>query len=167
MPLIAAAGGLLGVLGALLSEVLSGDPFLPFIAAPAAEEVMKPVGVILLMYTRPRLLGGRMHVATLCMLGGVVFGYVESAAYVYIYADRPTDGYVVFRYTVTPALHAFTSFVFGLGLNQKLIAWANGRARFRETGWRWFLAAMLLHSAYNVTVTALDSTGAFRFEQEG
>jgi RsiW-degrading membrane proteinase PrsW (M82 family) len=165
--LLAALGSVVGAIGSVVGELTPAALILgPFVGAPIIEEAMKPMGVILVLAARPWLLRGRMHIAALCALAGVTFGFLESLVYVHVYVDDPTDAFVLFRYSVTPALHGVASFIFGLGLNRKLIDWANGNASLRETGWRWFVAAMALHAAYNITAVVLEVTDVVEFEKE-
>ena len=57
--LIAAGGGVLGILGALIQELSQGSLLIAFIAAPMIEEVMKPAGVYLLLVQWPKVLTSR------------------------------------------------------------------------------------------------------------
>ena len=76
--LIAAGGGVLGILGALIQELSQGSLLIAFIAAPMIEEVMKPAGVYLLLVQWPKVLTSRMYTAFLAALGGLAFAVVEN-----------------------------------------------------------------------------------------
>ncbi len=43
------------------------------------------------------------------------------------------------------------SFIFGFGINQKLLASVRGETRLLSSGKRFFLTAIIVHSLYNVS----------------
>ncbi len=51
---------------------------LPFVVAPAIEEILKPMGVIFLLETRPHYLRSAFHVVVLCVVGALVFATLEN-----------------------------------------------------------------------------------------
>ena len=119
-------------------------------AAPIIEESLKPSGVYLLLARWPQALRGRFYVALLSALAGLVFGLVENTIYLSIYFPEHSHELVVIRYTGCLALHTVASFIFGLGINQKLIAAAKGEIPIFAANKRFFITAMGLHLAYNV-----------------
>ncbi len=162
--LVAALGGLLGILGAAVEEFRSGGGILLIVAgAPVIEEALKPVGVYLLLTRWPGLLHGRLHTAALSALAGLTFGVVESLMYVNLYVDDPTPSYVTYRFTVTLGLHAGASFIAGLGINRSLLDWAGGSAPFPRASRYFFVAAMALHAVYNTVATILSLAGVLDF----
>jgi hypothetical protein len=165
---LAAVGGVLGILGSLISEVQRGGGFvvLPIIVgAPMIEEAMKPAGVYIALLKWPHALRGALHVALLCALGGLVFGLIESWVYVNVYADDPTDSFIRFRYTVPVAVHVVCSFVYGTGLNRSIIDWANGRGRIDRSTRRAYITAAVVHGTYNFMAIVLSVAGVLSFDE--
>ena len=163
---LALVGGVLGILGSLVSELQRGGGFviLPIIiAAPMIEEALKPAGVYIALIKWPHALRNALHVAVLCALGGLVFGLIESWVYVNVYVDNPTDGFIRFRYTVPVAMHVICSFVYGTGLNRSIVDWANGRGRIAPSTRRSYIAAVVIHGTYNLTAIVLALGGVLNF----
>jgi RsiW-degrading membrane proteinase PrsW (M82 family) len=132
--------------------VLHGGILGPFVAAPIIEESLKPSGVYLLLARWPQALPSRFYAALLSALAGLVFGLIENTIYLSIYFPEHSHELVVFRYTGGLALHTVASFIFGLGINQKLIAAAKGEIPMFAANKRFFITAIGLHSAYNIAV---------------
>lgn len=166
--LIAILGGVLGILGSLVSEIQRGGGFavLPIIiGAPMIEEAMKPAGVYIALLKWPYALRNVAHVAILCALGGLVFGLIESWVYVNVYVDDPTDSFIRFRYTVPVAMHVVCSFVYGFGVNRSIIDWANGRGRFAGSTRRAYISAVVIHGTYNLMAIVLAVVGVLDFDE--
>ncbi len=159
---VALAGGLLGILGALIQETRGGLSFLgPVVLAPMVEEALKPSGIYYLQARRPELLRSQTFTAILCGISGLTFGYLESLVYLYIYHPDHSTQFVILRLGLTPPMHALFSFIVGLGINRQLIEGAYGRAPFPGASRKFYLTAMLLHGSYNLIVTVLAATGAW------
>ena len=157
-------GGLFGILGALFAEGSSSVPIaLAFIGAPIIEEIVKPAGVYLYLLRWRDVLRSQLHIALLVALSGLCFGLLESVVYVTLYVPDHSQEFFIYRFTVTVALHAVTSFIAGLGINAALIDWANGEGPFPHRSRLAFLTAISLHAAYNITVTVLALTGVLDF----
>ncbi len=118
---------------------------------------MKPTGVYLLLIWRPEILASRLHTAFLAALGGLSFAVVENILYLQFYFPEHTQALVLFRYTAGLSLHVVCSFIFGFGINQKLLASVRGEARFLEGNRNFFLIPMVIHSLFNITVTLFGS----------
>lgn len=162
---VALIGGALGVIGAIMNEFQSGGGLLLlFIGAPIIEEAMKPAGVYLLLIRWPQALRGRLHTASLVALSGLVFGLIESTIYVTLYFPDTGEGFVLFRFTVPVAMHLLASFTVGLGLDRGVIEWAAGRSRFPIRTRNFFVAAVVLHAAYNTVALVLSVTGVVDFD---
>lgn len=160
---VSLAGGLLGVLGALIQETRGGISFLgPVVLAPMVEEALKPSGIYYLQAWRPELLRNQTFTAILCGISGLTFGYLEGLVYLYIYHPDHSTQFVVLRLGLTPAMHALFSFIVGLGINRQLVEGAYGRAPFPGSSQKFYLTAMLLHGSYNLIVTILAVTGAWQ-----
>ncbi len=79
----AIAGGLLGILGAVIEEARAGF-LVPFVAAPIIEEALKPCGVYFLLGKWPRLLRSQLYTAYLAALGGLSFAVIENLVYLFL-----------------------------------------------------------------------------------
>lgn len=161
--LMALFGGVLGVFGAVFQELQSGGIGGPFVVAPIVEEAMKPAGIYILLIVWPFALSGRLHSAMLAALSGLCFGLIESYVYVTWYYPEGDATYELFRFTVPVTMHVVASFLVGFGLSRQLVNWAAGRAAFPKTTRNFYIAAVLLHAAYNTTVIALDVAGVLEF----
>jgi RsiW-degrading membrane proteinase PrsW (M82 family) len=161
---MALIGGLLALAGAFFQELQSGfGIFLLVLAAPVIEEVLKPSGIYLLLARWPQALRGQLHTALLCAVSGAVFGILESLIYVELYYPNGSDAFVLFRFTVTPIMHATASFIFGYGLSQGLVDWANGRSRLSKHTRNCYLLGIGLHATYNASVLILGAFGVLDF----
>ena len=157
---VALSGGVLGILGAFVQELRSGGALLLlFIGAPIIEESLKPTGVYLLLLRWPRLLRGQLHIAILAALSGIAFGVIESLLYVTLYASDPGEWFVIYRFTIPLCVHTLASFTFGLGINQRVVDWAAGRAPFPRTSRNAFLAAFATHGVFNALAFGLALGG--------
>jgi len=150
------------MLGAVLQELRAGGfILLPIVGAPVIEETLKPLGVYLLLMRWPRALRNQLYTACLASLAGLMFGLVESAVYVAAYVDEAPDWYPTYRFTLPVAMHATTSFIVGLAINQRLMDWAQGRAPQPRTNRNLYLAAIALHAVFNTIALALEIGGLF------
>lgn len=160
----ALGGGVLGIIGAFVEEVRAGIPVLgPFVVAPIVEEAVKPIGIYLLLYRSPHILRGRLYTASLAALSGLCFGAIESLVYVKLYAADASQAFFIYRFSVTLVLHMTGSFLVGLGITRALLDWANGKASFPKPTRNLYLAAVLLHAAYNTTAFVLETAGVLDF----
>ena len=94
---MAALGGILGILGAIIQELSQVSLLVPFIAAPMIEEVMKSFGVYLLLIWRPQILTSRLYTSFLAAIGGLTFAVIENIIYLQIYFPEHEQSLVVFR----------------------------------------------------------------------
>jgi RsiW-degrading membrane proteinase PrsW (M82 family) len=154
-PLIALAGGAFGILAAAYTEFLHGSLLVAFIGAPMIEEALKPLGVYLILAKWPRSLRNRFYTAFLAALSGIAFGIIENLVYLNIFIEEPSRQVILWRYSAGLSIHTLCSFIFGLGINQKLAASVKGEIKFLSYGKRFFVTAMVLHSLYNISVTVL------------
>jgi RsiW-degrading membrane proteinase PrsW (M82 family) len=163
---VASLGGLAGILGAIMGESQAqapllnpifwlhpflGNPFFwfPAVIAPVVEEVMKPFGVYLLLFTWPHLLKHRLHTALLAAWGGLLFGLIEALLYVGVYVDDPSRSFIVYRFSLPLVLHTTTSFIFGLALDQRLVIAVKGQAPLAVSNFKFMALAIAIHSAFN------------------
>jgi RsiW-degrading membrane proteinase PrsW (M82 family) len=162
--LLGLVGGVAGVLTALYQEMLYGGVLLPVLVAPAIEEVCKPIGVVFMLEKRAHWLRGRRQVVLLALLGALVFATLENVAYVHLYQPKGSLSFALWRYTVCTGMHLTASAVFGVGLAKM---WRH----IRQTGgrfdidhiFRYYVAAVVIHSAYNSIVLILHHTRVLRF----
>jgi len=159
---LAIVGGGLGIVGAFVQEFQAG--LLIFIGAPIIEEALKPAGIYILLIRWPQALRGRLHTAVLAGISGLSFGLIESLVYITIYYPEGGSDFVLFRFTLTPALHFLASFLFGLGLSRALVDWAAGRARLPKATRNCYVAAVALHAVYNTAAVLLAVTGVIDFD---
>jgi RsiW-degrading membrane proteinase PrsW (M82 family) len=158
--LIALLGGIAGLVGALIQEIMQGEFLGPLVAGPIIEEVMKPTGVYVLLATRPRLLNNRIYTAFLAALGGLGFGLIENVLYLEVYFPSHGHELLLFRYLVNLPLHVVLSFIVGFGINQKLLAAVKGEIPLLSANKRFFIIPMLLHSGYNFLPVLISMTAA-------
>lgn len=157
---LALVGGVLGIMGAFITELQSGGGLaLPFVGAPIIEEALKPVGVYILLVRWPHVRRGQPYIAGLAALSGLCFGVIESMVYVTLYVPDHPDWFVVYRFTFGPAVHATASFIVGMGINRGLIDWVAGRAPLPKATRNFYLAGMALHGVTNTVVIALAIAG--------
>lgn len=103
----------------------------------------------------PHLLRSRLFTALLSALGGLAFSIVENLVYLYVYFPDHAASLAVYRFALATPLHTVASFVFGFGINQRLLASVKGEVPFLSGSRRFFFSAMALHSAYNIAVTVM------------
>ena len=166
--LMAAVGGALGIIGAIFQEFQTTATYLllPFLGAPIIEEALKPAGLYLTLLWWPRALNNQLFTAILCGISGLVFGVIESLVYVTVYVEDPSDGFILYRFTVTLALHAIASFVVGLGINQRIIDWAAGRTKLPKASRNFYIAGVAIHAIYNTTAVILSIAGVLDFDEQ-
>jgi RsiW-degrading membrane proteinase PrsW (M82 family) len=155
-PLLALVGGCFGILGAAYAEFFHGSILPAYIGAPIIEEALKPSGIYLILARWPRALRNQLYTSFLAALGGICFAVIENLVYLNIYIDNPAYQLIFWRYTAGIGVHALCSFIFGWGINQKLMASIKGETKFLSFGKRFFFSAMALHSLYNIAVTVLQ-----------
>jgi RsiW-degrading membrane proteinase PrsW (M82 family) len=161
---MAFVGGLMGLVGSFFQELQSGIGIvLVVLAAPVIEEVLKPSGIYLLQLKWPQALRSQLHTALLCAISGAVFGVIESLIYVKVYYPDGSDAFVLFRFTVTPIMHATASFIVGWGITHALIDWANGKTALPKTTRNAFLGGIALHAIYNTGAVILGLLGVLDF----
>ena len=154
---IAAGGGVLGILGAIIQEWFQASPLVAFVAAPMIEEVMKPAGVYLLLVRWPQTLTSRLYTALLAAVGGLSFALVENIIYLQVYFPEHTQTLVVFRYSACLGLHVVCSFIVGFGVNQKLLASVRGEIPLLKGNKKFFIIPMIIHSLFNIMAVLVES----------
>jgi RsiW-degrading membrane proteinase PrsW (M82 family) len=160
--LLSLLGGALGIAGAFVTELRSGGGILLIVlGAPIAEEALKPIGVYFSLVRWPQALTSRLHRALLCAGAGVVFGLIESATYVFVYAPDHPDWYPLFRFTIPVMLHAIASFTVGLGVDRGIVDWANHGTPPPKRTRNLYLAGVAIHATYNTIAVVLWLAGVW------
>jgi RsiW-degrading membrane proteinase PrsW (M82 family) len=160
--MMAVAGGVLGIAGAIVQELRAGGfLLLPILGAPIIEEALKPTGVYILRVRWPPVLRSQLFTVFLSALAGLTFGLVESAAYVAAFAHDAPDWFPVYRFTIPIALHTTASTIVGLAINRSLLDWAQGRAPLPKPSRNLYFTAMALHSIFNTVALVLSFAGVF------
>jgi hypothetical protein len=165
---MAAIGGALGIIGAIFQEFQTTATYvlLPFLGAPIIEEALKPAGLYLTLLWWPQALNNQLFTAILCGISGLVFGVIESLVYVTVYVEDPSDGFILYRFTVTLALHTIASFVVGLGINQRILDWGAGRRKLPKSSRNFYIAGVAIHAIYNTTAVILSIAGVLDFDEQ-
>lgn len=163
--LLSLLGGLLGIGGALISEVGSGGILLGvFIGAPVIEEAFKPIGVYLALVKWPDALHNQLYIALLCAAAGLVFGILEAIVYLYVYVPDHSARFKLYRLTIPLALHAVASYTVGLGLDRRIVGVVNRGDPLPKRTRNFYLAAVAMHATFNIGVTILDVTNVVDFD---
>lgn len=162
----AVAGGALGIFGAIVAELQSSGGFLllAILGAPLIEEALKPAGLYILLAKWPRALRGQLHTAALAGISGLSFGLIESWVYVNVYVSDPPDWLLTYRFTIALALHTTASFVYGLGLNRRMIDWTQGLSPLPKSTRNFYITAVVMHAIFNTTAIILAFAGVFDFD---
>jgi RsiW-degrading membrane proteinase PrsW (M82 family) len=162
---LALLGGVFGVLGAIVQELRAGGfLLLPFVGAPIIEELLKPLGIYVLVARWPHVLRGQVHTALLAALSGLTFGVVESTLYVSLYVSDYPAWFLPYRFTAPLLMHSVASLIVGLGINRGLVDWAMGRGSFPRRSRIAYVAAMALHALFNVVAVSLALTGVMNVD---
>jgi RsiW-degrading membrane proteinase PrsW (M82 family) len=153
---IAAGGCVLGLPAIFLSEA-PGGLLGPWVWAPVIEEAFKPFGVYLLLARWPAQLSAQSRIAALSAIAGLSFGLIESVLYVFVYVgDDAPENYALIRFTVPVAMHTVASGLFGFGFNREVFQSIGAGRGIAQKRWPFLVGAIVLHAAYNVTVTVWE-----------
>jgi len=129
--------------------------------APVIEELLKQSGMIYLLEKKPYRIFSTGQFLIAAVISAGVFASIENLLYIHFYSNprmmENFESYCCFRWTVCTALHVVCSVVASLGLvriwkKQTL----DGRAADLAFGFYWFVAAMVIHGLYNLTVTIIN-----------
>ena len=156
---VALASGIFAIFGALFLQLGTANHVIAVvIAAPIIEEIMKIALVVWVCEKRPWLLRSTTQILLCGLTSGLVFAAIENVFY--LSANTATPGLAAWRWTVCVLLHVTCSLIASVGVAK---IWTEFQRHKRmpqlSDGAPWFVAAMLLHGFYNLTVTILESTG--------
>ena len=162
--LLGVLGGLAGGLAAIYQELMQGQLLTAALIGPAIEEACKPIGVLLILARRPHWLRNRGEVIGMAVMGALIFATLENLLYVHLYHTEGGTDFVVFRYTVCTALHVVATTVLAVGLAKLWRRMHTEGIGFDIDRCMWYyVAAIAIHSAYNITVTILSALGMLEF----
>lgn len=156
--LLAAAfgGGIFAILGTMLEEAFSSSVLMLFLIGPAIEEVMKPIGVILLLESRPYVFVNRGSVILVALASATIFASLENFMYIFIYNPGGSMIFIMYRLIACTLIHLIATFVFTLGLLGDFEDVRAGKKTFElEDRVRYIIAAIGIHSAFNTIVYLL------------
>lgn len=158
---MAVVGGIFGIFGAFVEEAQAAL-LVPFVAGPIIEEALKPSGVYVLLAKWPHLLRSQLYTAYLAALGGISFAVVENIIYLTVYFPEHTGALVVYRFTVALGMHAVASFIFGFGINRRLVASVWGEVPLLSGSKKFFITAIVLHGVYNIAAAVAQASGLLK-----
>ena len=132
--------------------------------APAVEEICKPLAIVFLLDKRPHWLRSPGEIVVLAALSALVFAMLENLLYIFAYARGCGSAFVTWRLTVCTGVHVTASTVFGFGLVKM---WRHIRAKgghFNiDVCFKYYIAAAIIHGAYNGLAMILTWTGVLKF----
>jgi RsiW-degrading membrane proteinase PrsW (M82 family) len=146
-------GGPFAIIGALISGRAGALPGLyAVVVAPVAEELLKQSGMTYVLEKQPYRVFSPLQFVFAAVVSGAVFAAIENVVYISMYTGGGTDvaTLATFRWTVCTCVHVVCSAIASLGLVR---AWRHHLAEQRPArlvdAFPYFLAAMVLHGAYN------------------
>ncbi len=127
---------------------------------PLTEEVLKASGALYLAEQRPWLVPAAWVLPVLTLAAGLVFAVIENLVYLNVYIADPTPEITRWRWIAGPLLHGGASFIAGLGVRRMWMITHRDRSapRLRHAA-PYLIGAVVVHGAYNLTVTLLELTG--------
>ncbi len=164
--LIACAGGLCGAVAAFFEELTSGWALGVVVVGPVIEEILKPIGTIYLIDRRPRWIRSAGHLVAMCVVGAAVFAALENLIYIYVYHPGAGRFFICFRLTVCTSLHIVCSAIVGFGLVKtwrKVLENPEERRFDIDDCLGFFVAAVVVHGGYNLTMMILEATKVLQF----
>jgi RsiW-degrading membrane proteinase PrsW (M82 family) len=129
--------------------------------APVVEELLKQSGMVYLLEKKPYRIFSAGQFIIAAAVSAAVFATIENLLYIYLYSKgQPMEDpatFCCFRWSICTLLHVTCSIIASLGLVQ---VWkkqlADGRAADLAYGFKFFLAAIIVHGLYNLTVTVVN-----------
>jgi len=155
-------GAILATIGAVAEELTRSSLLLFVLVGPLIEEILKPIGVIVLLESKPQLIRSRTQVIWLALVGALIFSFLENLIYVYVYfGDRATPALISVRYAVCTTLHLGASTILAMGLAREFDNSRKKARRFElENVTPYIIGAVALHGCYNFIVYMLAKLGA-------
>lgn len=156
--LLCAFSGLAAIACALLKSSGELGVLAIVVGAPLAEEMGKALLPLMVLEKRPWLFGSYSSIVLVGAVSGIVFASVENLLYffVYISADKLTDGIMLWRLVVCTAMHVGCAALSCSGLAR---AWRHARDELGEfkmsIATSRIVAAIVVHGAYNFAAVLL------------
>lgn len=138
--------------------------FLPFpdlqllVLTPLVQQTAKPIGILGLLERRPLWFRSRLHVVAACLLAAIIFGILESLAWVgYMHLEGRTFAHFFsYRCAANMVMHVVSSGVLAIGLAASYRAGhKHGLLEYRKL-LPFYAAAVLIHVALNSTLRYLS-----------
>jgi hypothetical protein len=147
-------GGFFASVGAFIEEGARNSLFIFVLIGPLIEEILKPMGVIILLESKPSYIYSKLQILWLCIVGALIFSFLENLIYIWWYASSCLSlRLIVFRYTVCIVVHLFSTSILSLGLMREFIRVKEKGARFElENTLPFIVGAVIFHGGYNLLV---------------
>ncbi len=117
--------------------------------APTIEEIAKTLLVALAVEAKPYLFRNRAEVLFCALASALSFAAIENLVYLGA-AASPTRMLVLYRWIVCTSVHLAATALTGWGLASEWHrAWQEGRRPEPGRAFRWLVAAIIVHAAYN------------------
>lgn len=164
--LAALVAGPAGVVGAFLGAFASTGSLPVVVLAvvligPAVEEFVKAASGLYLAEQRPWLVPAGWVLVVIVVVGGLGFAAIENWVYLNVYIEDPSDAIIRWRWIFGPLIHGSASLLAGLGVRRIwTTAHTTGARPDAHVGYRWFVAAVALHGAYNALAVILEALDA-------
>lgn len=160
--LVAAVSGVGAVAGVFLLQSRFTLPLvLTVVTGPVTEEILKVAVIAWVCEKRPWLFSSTTQILLCGLISGLAFAVVENLLYLNVYIPDPSADLVAWRWSVCVLLHTACSTIAALGMAR---VWTTFQRDSRPPrlvdGSRWILAAVILHSAYNLAATTMEFVDA-------
>ncbi len=168
--LIAIIGSVGGVVAAMVNNTtMMFNPMfgilLFVVAAPAVEEICKPLAIVFILDKRPHWFRGPTEIVIMAACSALVFATLENLLYIFVNNPGGPASFVIYRLTVCTALHMTASTVFGFGLAKMWKHIRNKGGHFNiDVCFKYYVAAAIIHGAYNGIAVLLTLSGILEFK---
>lgn len=159
---LALAGGPFAVIAALFGTEPGGflagrAVILAVLFGPVMEETMKIASAALCIETRPYLFRRPQQIYVATGGAALLFAAIENVIYLNVYISNPSMDIILWRWTVCVALHLGCTLVATRGLVE---VWRRSVTECRRPrlglGFSALVTAIIIHAAYNASVTAVE-----------
>lgn len=154
--LVALIGGPFAIVGALLTGQ-QGMLMVMYVVlfGPVTEELLKQSGMVYMLEKKPYRIFTSWQFVFCAMVSAFLFAAIENFIYIHIYSmnmePAEREALASFRWTVCTVLHVGCSMIASIGL---IRVWkrqlADGKNADLSVAYPYFLAAMIIHGAYNL-----------------
>lgn len=160
--LAAVLGGPLAVLGAFMAGRQGWYGLLYIVVfAPVVEELLKQSGMIYLLERKPYRIFAAWQFVFSALVSAFVFASLENFLYINVYTGTVAfvnpEIFARFRWMVCTAVHVGCSAIASMGM---IRVWkkqlANGKAADLSVAFKYFVIAIAVHGAYNLTAVFLN-----------